>query len=419
MIHVLGNIALEASYLIRRLPRVLVASFGILFLIVFLVFFVSLRRAVSSYLETRFFGTLAINEIQIAPSEAVRAPAFGFSRMAPDIGERRVKAVKRIGGISDVRAVYRLNVPAMLRAGLFGQAMRTDIVISGVEGAFFREERLPWREFRNGETVPVVVPRFALDLYNNFAASNGLPALGEKDLIGLPLDLTVGASSFSRSGEGRERKGRIFGFTSKLASTGIVVPAEYLRSVCGGRGGCISVVTLHASVDDPTNLSRVVDEIRRTGLRVESRRDIADKTRSAVRFIDAAFLLILVLVLALTAVAIFNAYLSIVYFRRDEIALKRIVGMSKLRIIATFLAEAAIVGSIYGAAGLYLGGLAVSKLAHSLPAYLPALQGISFGADTGNLLPASMILSVAVSCLSAFIPALFASNVSLSDATKL
>ncbi len=419
MIHVLGNIALESSYLIRRLPRVLIASFGILFLIAFLVFFVSLRRAVSSYLETRFFGTLAINEIQVTPADSSRAPAFGFSRTVPGIGERRVKAVGRIGGISDVRPVYRLNLPAMLRAGLFGQAMRTDIIMSGVDGAFFRDHRMTWREFRAGETVPVVVPRFALDLYNNFAASNGLPALGEKDLTGLPLDLTVGASSFSRGDGAREYKGRIFGFTSKLASTGIVVPAEFLKSLCGGRGECLSVVALYASVDDPKNLSRAVDEIRGMGLRVESRRDIADKTRSAVRFIDAAFLLISVLVLALTAVAIFNAYLSIVYFRRDEIVLKRIVGMSKLRIIATFLAEAAIVGSIYGAAGLYLGGLAVSKLAHSIPAYLPALQGIAFGADTGGLLPAAMLLSVAVSCLSAFIPALFASNVSLSDATKL
>lgn len=421
IVYLLRNLRLELRDLAGRIARVLLASFGILFLITFLIIFLSLRSSVSGYLEKRVFGRLDINEIQVTPPAASEQAALNlFAPSSNEITEAKVRAVKKIRGVRDMHRVIRLNAPAMLRAGMFGIHMRTDILVSGVEREFFRGTDINWRKFVPGEHLPVVIPYFALDLYNNFAAVNGLPELGKKALEGFMMDLSIGKSSFNRGGKEHLFPAKVSGFSDKLSSTGIVVPSDFIRRYCREMPGATqSTIMLHLASDSPASLPRIVDELRRLNLRVQSRRDIAEKTNRALGLIDGAFYIIMIIILALTVVAIVNSYLAVVYNRSQEITLKRIVGQSKLRIIFSFTAEAAAVGMMFGVGGYFLGHVIITQLSGSLPKWVPLLAGIELLPVPGRYLPAAVLVSGAVSAASALIPAVIASNLNLFKSTKL
>ena len=427
MNYLLRNIIVEVRDFIKRMPRVFLSSFGILFLITVLVLFVSIRRTVTEYIEKRIFGKLQINELVVYPRSDGGQQTFSFSApAAKSIPPRRVRAIGKIPGIKNVQQVLRLNAPVSLKVGAFGRYLKTDILVSGVERSFFyKSPGINWRRFTMEDHVPVVVPYFALDLYNNFAAANGMPQFGEKALVGLRMDLTLGSSSFMSGRPGVEYPAKVYGFTSRLNTSGIVVPSEFLRRFCREKGAetvygkdCISATMLFVSVKNPADLPGAAKAIGRMGLRVESQRDIAEKTQRALQLIDAVFGLIMIMILLLSGVAIFNSYLAIVYHRRGEITLKRVLGVSKLRVLVTFIVEATLVGASYGVAGFYGGYYSIAFLGKKMPQWVPALKDISLSADITGLLPVAVLLAAGVSAASALVPSIVAANLSLFDSTK-
>jgi hypothetical protein len=415
MKYILNNIIFSSRDLLKGISKVMLSGFGIIFLISFLIIFISLRKSVSEFIEKRIFGQLNINEIQITPGTKNDYVSFNlFTPSANEISDKTVSEIKTIPGIKTVYPVMRLNIPSMLTMGMFGKFMRADILTSSVDKNFFRESKIEWKKFRDGENIPVIIPYFALDLYNNFAAVNGLPELGEKSLIGFTMKLSLGSSSFSPSKNSKDYNAVIFGFTSRISSTGIIVPDDFLKRVCrerqdkSGASGCGSCVMIMASAAGSRELPSVVNAIKKMKLNVASRKDIAEKAARALGIIDGAFLLILSIILVLTVIAIFNSYMANVYNRSQEISLKRVIGASKLRII----------GVLFGVTGYFTGYLALKSLSDKIPEWIPLLKGLNLSADVGYLLPVSVAVSAAVSSVSALIPAVFASNMNLFKSSK-
>nr|HPJ39985.1 hypothetical protein [Spirochaetota bacterium] len=92
MNYLLRNIIVEVRDFIKRMPRVFLSSFGILFLITVLVLFVSIRRTVTEYIEKRIFGKLQINELVVYPRSDGGQQTFSFSApAAKSIPPRRVR----------------------------------------------------------------------------------------------------------------------------------------------------------------------------------------------------------------------------------------------------------------------------------------------------------------------------------------
>ncbi len=419
--YIFRNIRFELRDISGRVIRVLFAGFGILLLITFLIVFISLRSAVSGYIEKRIFGRLDIHEIQVMPpAMSDRAPLNLFAPSANHISEGKIARIRKIGGVRGIHRVIRLNEPAMLRAGMMGIGMRTDILVSGVERDFFRGSDIDWKRFVPGERLPVIIPYFALDLYNNFASVNGLPELSKKALTGFMLDLSIGKSSFSREGSEDLFPAKVWGFSDRISSTGIVVPSDFIRRYCREKPGAThSTILLRIQARSPSELPRMVDEIRSLGLRVQSRSDIAEKTNRALSLIDGAFSFIMIIILALTVVAIVNSYFAVVYNRSQEITLKRIVGQSKIRVVASFTVEAALVGALFGAGGYWIGYTVISRLGELLPRWVPLMAGLELAPVAASLFPLAVLLSSAVSAASALAPAVIASNMNLFESTKL
>ncbi|HNV48051.1 MAG TPA: hypothetical protein PKJ16_13490 [Spirochaetota bacterium] len=435
--YVARNAVLIARTVLRRVPGALVSSFGIVFFIAFLIVFIALRTGVRDYLENRIFSRLNINEIRVTPKSKTTLINLNiFSAEKTRIPEGAARRIQRLEGVAKVHRVVRLDVPVTMTFGMFGALIKSDMLISGIDRDFFRGSKIPWRVPKDDEMVPVVVPYFALELYNNFANAAGTPEMGEKFILGKTMELTFGKSFmfgsggllFGRSGPERRTviaQGQIVGFTSQLNTAGLVLPAEYIRALCRKNpdlarrpGECTSNMMLIVRVSDPRHLPAVSQRIRDLGLAVESKEDIAQRTQKAVGFIDAVFFMLLMIILALTVIAIFNSYLTIVYNRSYEISLERMLGATKVRIIAIFIIEAAIVGLVYGLAGFLLGSLAVTKLAHYAGNWVPLLGGLTISFNASAYAAMALGASVAVSALSALVPAVFASNLSLFDNVK-
>jgi ABC-type lipoprotein release transport system permease subunit len=174
-----------------------------------------------------------------------------------------------------------------------------------------------------------------------------------------------------------------------------------------------SYVRMYAKVKDVKQLPRVTDSLKKMGLRIESQSDISKKTNKAMAVVDGIFLLLGVVVLVLTVISIFNSYLVIAYDSSYEISLKRVIGLSKLRVIFSFVFEAALIGAFLGVIGYFLGHYLIGLLASQIAGWIPAFKELIITKPAESYLHYAVLFSVAVSAFSALIPAVFASNKNL------
>jgi putative ABC transport system permease protein len=175
---------------------------------------------------------------------------------------------------------------------------------------------------------------------------------------------------------------------------------------------------LLAAVDDPRVLPVVVSRLRAMNLRVESRKDIAERTKRAMAVMEGTFSVVSAVLLVLTMIAMVNAYLAIVYNRSYEFSLQRVLGASRARLVLSFAGEAAVVGAFYGVIGYGLGYAATGYLSGNLYRWAPLLKGLRLAPAGGDVLVLSAALSALVSLLSALVPSLFASNLNLFRAIR-
>lgn len=428
MNYLLRNILISLRDIAKNLPRALLASFGIIFLIASMIAYLSLRRAVQEYVGGTLFGSLQINEMVVSARAREAKGLLELGPAAAGIPPARVRRIAAMEGVARVQPVIRLDFPARVKAEMLGRVMREQVPVYGVKKEFLAKTVRNWRRFNAGKELPVVVPKFALEVFNSMIAGRGLPKFGEGLLVGFPIDIEIRTTP---RGDPEKRvyeyAAKVFGFTEALPVTGLVLPYDFIVRFCeahrndsrdGQRG--YSYAKLFLTVRDVKEIPRIAGAIGRMGLAVESQQDIAAKTNRAMSIIDGSSLVILGVFLVLTVIAIVNSYLTIVYHRSRRFSLLRIVGMSKLRIIMTFIAEAALIGALYGALGC-AGGLALMDLvAENLAKWMPALAGLSLSIDMGRgeLFAISIGISALVSSASALVPAIIASNMNLFKAVQ-
>ena len=304
--------------------------------------------------------------------------------------------------------------------------LKTDMLISGVDKSFFKDTNLKWKDFKKKEYVPVVIPLFLMDIYNNFAASNGMPALGPKALNALSLELTIGKSSFVRSSR-KEFKynAKVFGFTEAITTAGIIIPSDFIKNFCKADRSdldltdeCYSTIMLIGNVKDISSIPVITKQITGMNLSAESHADIAQKTKKALFILNMTLSIILGIILILTVIAVFNSYLAVVYNRSYNFSIQRMLGASRLRIILIFVLEAGIIGALYGLAGYFTGFYFLAFLTDNISSWMPLAQGLNFNLKGHEYLPTVIAFSILLSCLSALIPAIFASGLNLFKAVK-
>ncbi len=90
-----------------------------------------------------------------------------------------------------VFSVIRLDYATKVRAEMMGKEKKMYMPICGIEPGFFEGKDPHWRRFHMRTPVPVIAPKFALEMFNNFLSLNGFPQMSTRDLYRFPLDLFV------------------------------------------------------------------------------------------------------------------------------------------------------------------------------------------------------------------------------------
>ncbi len=110
------------------------------------------------------------------------------------------------------------------------RGMRTQLFFESIPNEFIDVDPSTWNFSPENPTVPVIMSRDYLSLYNfGFAATQGMPKVSEGQVSSVPL-------TFNFAGNGRNEtvQGHIVGFSNRLNT--IIVPEEFMRWANGRYG---------------------------------------------------------------------------------------------------------------------------------------------------------------------------------------
>ena len=409
---------------LMNILRSFISSFGILFLVVFFVIYLTVKDSVTAYISGSLLDNLASDEIKILPKntaavEFVKRP--GSSGISP----QTISSIKKIPELIEVNAISRTGFNVRFKAELMGQSKAMYVPACGIDRSLIKGKVSGWKNFYNKIPVPVIIPGFTIDIMNNYLSMDGLPTFSSKSLVGFPLSLRF------RTGEkdspdyrGYDYDAQVHGFTDLVNFPGIILPTDFLIEVAEryrretGRSAGLEYIVAYAKIRNSDSLPAVVDKLKKMGLKIESQKDITEKTRKTLKVIDGVFFAIMGIFFIVSAISIFNSYLTMVYIRSQKFSLKRVLGFSKLRILITFVLEAALIGAIYGVAGYFGGNYLMSYAGELLSKWVPVLKTVAFQSRGIDTLFMCVGLSSSICAASAFIPAIFASNINLFKAVR-
>jgi len=136
---------------------------------------------------------------------------------------KKLEGVRRVGGFTRNRFPLTLYIWPSGKVGL-GAAAKTDLFFESIPDEFLDFVPEEWQWDDNSSTVPIMVPKFYLDLWNFGLAPSRVeyPALSTEAATGMPIELYIG-----KTGEVR-LMGRFVAFSKRINS--VLVPESFLKS---------------------------------------------------------------------------------------------------------------------------------------------------------------------------------------------
>jgi len=139
----------------------------------------------------------------------------------------------------------QFKVFAGINAQSAGIGFNTQMFFESVPDNFIDVKSDEWRFSPSDNTIPIILPKNYLDLYNfGFAEANSMPKISE-GVIGM---VTLDISLIGKNRQFREMKGRIVGFSNRINT--ILVPESFMSWANQTFGG-----------GDNSNPSRLIIEI--------------------------------------------------------------------------------------------------------------------------------------------------------------
>nr|WP_297164985.1 ABC transporter permease [uncultured Dysgonomonas sp.] len=149
----------------------------------------------------------------------------GLSSRSNGFSQNEIYDLKKQSFVKNVGAFTpsQFNVFGGFNSQKLGIAFNTEMFFESVPDHFIDVTSDSWRFSPVDNTVPIILPKNYLDLYNfGFAQASSMPRISEQ-LIGLiNLDISI----TGRNGLRQQMKGRIVGFSNRLNS--ILVPETFM-----------------------------------------------------------------------------------------------------------------------------------------------------------------------------------------------
>lgn len=188
----------------------------------------------------RDFSALSEKEDKLLSSSyiVITKPVSTLSTAASALGGRQafsraeideLEALASVASVGEFRTSY-FEVTAEFNLDRRNR-FQTDLFLDAVPDEYIRREfpdnengDIVWRASLDSDTVPMMLPRNYLNLYNyGFAASKGLPVLSDELLANFPITLRI------RTAHGtKEYKAKVVGLTTKINT--VLVPWDFINS---------------------------------------------------------------------------------------------------------------------------------------------------------------------------------------------
>lgn len=409
---------------IVNILRSMISSFGILFLVCFFVIYLAIRDSVTTYISGSLLDNLASNEIKILPKNAASIE-FVKKPGSKAISAETLRQIKKMPEFSEITPLSRTGFNVRISAELMGKSKMMYVPVCGIDKSLLKKEIKTWKSFDNRRPVPVIIPGFAIDIMNNFFALEGLPTIDQKEFIGFPVNVRFNTGQ-KRTPEYKEYnfEAEIHSFTDLVNFPGLLLPTDFLIEISEKyrqdtkKSAGLEYIVIYAKVKDTDKLPVIVSKLKKLGLKVESQKDIIEKTQKTMKLIDGVFFAIMSVFFIVSVISIFNSYLTIVYIRSQKFSLKRVLGFSKLRILVSFIVEAGFIGALYGIAGYFAGNYILAYSGDILAKWVPVLSAVKLQSRGGDVLLMCISISSSICAASALVPAIFASNMNLFKAVR-
>ena len=171
---------------------------------------------------------LSKSSIVITKSVSALNSAKGVARTFSDSEIEELNEFASVASVSGfktsnfkVKAVFAFDESSGFNTDLFLDAVPDEFVKNAYES--INSDRIEWKGSVDSDTVPLILPRNYLNLYNfGYAASSGNPVVSEKLLGKFPIKLIMK----DKNGAGKEYTGIVCGLTNKINT--ILVPWNFV-----------------------------------------------------------------------------------------------------------------------------------------------------------------------------------------------
>jgi hypothetical protein len=151
-----------------------------------------------------------------------------LSQNGDGFDENEIAAIKELPGVTAVGSFTRNHFPVTLniwpsgKIGL-GAAARADLFFESIPDCFLDQNPRFWNWEKNASFVPIIVPKFYLDLWNFGLAPSRTeyPSLSEKTASSMPIEIFIGEDQSVRL------IGKFVAFSKRINS--VLVPEGFLR----------------------------------------------------------------------------------------------------------------------------------------------------------------------------------------------
>lgn len=149
-----------------------------------------------------------------------------LSSKSSGFSESEIGQLKQQSFIKDVGAFTpsQFNVFAGINNKDAGVGFNTEMFFESVPNKFIDIKTDDWKFSPDDSSIPIILPKNYLDLYNfGFAEANALPKISEGLISMINMDIII----YSKQGQRRQMSGRIVGFSNRLNT--ILVPESFME----------------------------------------------------------------------------------------------------------------------------------------------------------------------------------------------
>ncbi len=304
--------------------------------------------------------------------------AFDATDLTGGLDDRQLE---RLGALEGVEAVYPIvgtafPMRAMGGEGFVGRRIRTDVFATGLSEALVGPDVADGYRFvdQPDGSVPVVVARRLLDLYNTTVApAIQKPRLSPQAVIGFQFQLVLGTSLAKGTPDPskvRRYTAQIVGLSDQANLVGITVPEATLRRWNAEYGRPSPLTGAYIRTRSPTDVGAVARQAERAGLEVDETPKLIGAALAIGAGLFGLFAAVLVL---LAAFSIAQTFFRLVAERRLELTILRALGARRRDLRRLVLIEAAVVGLAGGLVGTVVGGAMAWGLSQLVAQGLPDL----------------------------------------------